>query len=158
MILIGIDPGSRKCGYGVLHVEKNKILAAGCGIIKLEAKGAIEDRLLYLSEELKSLVTEYKPDISAVEAIFYGKNIQTAFTLGHVRGVVVCSLRSGNIPVYSYSPREIKKAVTGNGNASKSQIEYVIQTMLNLKNPAKDDAADGLACAICLYNKVLRGM
>ena len=154
MILMGIDPGSRRCGYGILHVERNRIVAAGSGIIKLENKVALEDKLVFLNEELKSLVAEYKPDVSAVEAIFYGKNIQTAFTLGHVRGVIVFSLKANGIPVYSYSPREIKQSVTGNGNASKSQVEYVVQSLLKLKTPAKDDAADGLACAICLFNRI----
>ena len=155
MILMGIDPGSRRCGYGILHVEKNKIIAAGSGIIRLESKGCLEDKLVYLNSELIALIDEYKPDVSAVEAIFYGKNIQTAFTLGHVRGVIVFSLKSNGIPVYSYSPREIKQSVTGNGNASKKQVEYVVQSLLNLKTPAKDDAADGLACAVCLFNRIL---
>ena len=158
MILMGIDPGSRKCGYGILHIERNKIIAAGSGIIKLEVKSALEDRLVLLGEELRKLINEYKPDYSAVESIFYGKNIQTAFTLGHIRGVIVYSLKAGDVPVYSFSPREIKKSVTGKGNATKAQVEYVIQSMLNLKKPAKEDAADGLACAMCLFNRNIRGL
>ena len=153
MIIMGIDPGSRKCGYGILQVEKNKILAAGCGIIQLEKKISLEDKLLYLSEELKNLLDEYKPDYSVVESIFHGKNIQTAFVLGHVRGVIIYCLAERKIPVYSFSPREIKQSVTGKGNATKMQVQYMIQSILNLKNPAKEDAADGLACAMCLLNK-----
>jgi len=153
MILMGIDPGSRRCGYGILHVERNKIVAAGSGIIKLDANISLEDRLVLLGEELRKLIDEYKPNYSAVESIFYGKNIQTAFTLGHIRGVIVYSLRKHATPVYSFSPREIKQSVTGKGNATKAQVEYMIQSMLNLKKPAKEDAADGLACAVCLFNR-----
>ena len=153
MIIMGIDPGSRRCGYGILHIEKYKIIAAGCGIIKLENKHTAEEKLLFLGKELKKLISEYAPDFAAVETIFYGKNMQTAFTLGHIRGVIIYILRQQTIPVYSYSPREIKQSVSGRGNATKTQVEYMVQSMLNLKVAAKEDAADGLACAICLYNK-----
>ncbi|MCL2062805.1 MAG: crossover junction endodeoxyribonuclease RuvC [Candidatus Cloacimonetes bacterium] len=154
MIIIGVDPGSRKCGYGILHIERNKILAAGSGIINLEKKVLLEKKLLHLSNELKLIIDQYKPNYSVVESIFYGKNIQTAFILGHIRGVVMYCLSEKDIPVYSFSPREIKKSVTGNGNATKSQVEYMIQSILNLKTPAKEDAADGLACAMCLFNRI----
>jgi crossover junction endodeoxyribonuclease RuvC len=153
MILMGIDPGSRKCGYGILHIENYKIIAAGSGIINLISKSCLEDKLLFLGKELKKIIEEYKPDFAAVESIFYGKNIQSAFTLGHARGVVIYTLRESNIPVFSYSPREIKQSVTGKGNATKQQVEFMVQSILRLKNPAKEDAADALACAMCLYNK-----
>ena len=153
MIIMGIDPGSRCCGYGLLHIEKFKIIAAGCGVVRLENKKRIEDKLLLLGYELKKIINEYKPDVAAVETIFYGKNIQTAFTIGQARGDIIYSLAECEIPIYSYSPREIKQSVTGKGNASKTQVEYMIQSILNLSQPAKEDAADGLACAMCLYNK-----
>ena len=154
MIILGIDPGSRKCGYGVLHTEKNKILAAGHGIIMLEKMTRLEDKLLLLDNELSKIISEYKPEQSVVESIFYGKNIQTAFLLGHVRGVIIHCLAKHKIPVFSYSPREIKQSVTGRGNASKLQVEFMIQSILNLSIPAKEDSADGLACAMCLFNKM----
>ena len=150
---MGIDPGSRRCGYGILHIEKYKIVAAGCGIIKLEKLHKAEERLLFLGQELKKVINEYNPDYAAVEAIFYGKNIQTTFTLGQARGVILYALAESHIPIFSYSPREIKQSVTGKGNATKIQVEFMIQSILNLKQPAKEDAADGLACAMCLYNK-----
>ena len=153
MILIGIDPGSRQCGYGIIEVKNYKIVAAGSGIIKIKPTLNFEDKLYFLSVELKKIIEQYKPDFASVESIFYGKNMRVAFTLGHFRGVIVYCLREQNIPVYSYAPREIKHSVTGRGNASKAQIEYTVQSMLKLSSPAKEDAADGLAAAICLYNK-----
>ena len=157
MIIMGIDPGSNRCGYGILEIEKNKILAAGSGIIRLEKKKILEDKLLHLNTSLNDLISEYKPDFAVVESIFYGKNIRTAFILGHVRGVILFSLHQNDIIIHSYSPREIKQSVTGKGSATKNQVEYVVQSILNLKTPAKDDAADGLACAICLHNKIRFG-
>ena len=150
---MGIDPGSRRCGYGILHIEKYKIVAAGSSVIKLDIKTNLEDKLLELGKELKNIIYQYRPDFSAVEAIFCGKNIQTAFTLGHIRGVIMYCLKEHNVPVFSYSPREIKQSVTGKGNATKQQVEYMVQSILRLNNQAKDDAADALACALCLYNK-----
>ncbi|MCK9329191.1 MAG: crossover junction endodeoxyribonuclease RuvC [Candidatus Cloacimonetes bacterium] len=153
MILLGIDPGSRKCGYGILHIDKYKIIAAGCGIIKLDEKKSLQDRLLELYNHLSKLIDEYKPDVAAVEEIFFGKNLHSAFTLGNVRGVILLLLKMNNILTYNYSPREIKQSVTGKGSASKKQIEYVIQSILNLKQAPKEDAADALAIAMCLFNK-----
>jgi len=153
MILLGIDPGSRFCGYGILQIERHQIYAAGHGVITVKQSLCFEDKLLFMRDEIKKVICEYKPDFSAVEAIFVGKNIQTAFTLGHFRGVIVCSLRESGIPVYSYSPREIKQSVTGRGSATKNQIEYTVQSILKLQTPAKADAADALACAICLFHK-----
>ncbi len=153
MILMGIDPGSRKCGYGILHIERYKIIAAGCGVIKLNEKQSLQDRLLSLFNELSMLIEEYKPDVAAVEEIFYGKNIHSSLTLGSVRGVILLLLKKQNILTYNYSPREIKQSVTGKGNAGKKQIEYIVQSILKLKQAPKDDAADALAIAMCLYNK-----
>lgn len=153
MILMGIDPGSRKCGYGILHIDKYKIIAAGCGIIKLNEKLSLQDRLLQLYNELSKLIAEYKPDFVAVEEIFYGKSIHSSFTLGNIRGVILLILKMNNITTYNYSPREIKQSVTGKGSATKKQIEYIIQSILKLSQAPKEDAADGLAIAMCLYNK-----
>ena len=100
------------------------------------------------------IIAEYKPDIAVVETIFYGKNIKSAFTLGHARGVIILALAQHNIEIEEYSPREVKKSVVGNGNASKEQVEYMVQKILNLDNkPETQDAADALAIALCQFNK-----
>jgi crossover junction endodeoxyribonuclease RuvC len=153
LIILGIDPGSRNCGYGIIRIDKYKIIEAGAGIIKLKASDKLENKLKQIGSELTQIIQDYKPDFASVENIFYGKSIQTAFTLGHVRGVILYCLTQNNIPVYSYSPREIKQSVTGRGNATKQQVEYIVQSILKLSNPAKDDAADALASALCLFNK-----
>lgn len=154
MILMGVDPGSRFCGYGLLEVQKYKIIAAGCGVITIRQTLSLPDRLLHVYQNIKKLIEEHKPGLAAVESIFYGKNIQTSFTLGHVRGVILLAFAEYAISVSEYAPREIKQSVVGNGSASKQQVAYMVQNILNLKNQViKDDAADGLAAALCLFNK-----
>ncbi len=154
MILMGVDPGSRNCGYGLLEVHKNKIIAAGCGVISIKQSKELSDRLLYVYQQIKKIIEEYKPNMASVETIFYGKNIQSSFTLSHVRGVILLAFAEYSIPVLEYSPREIKQSVVGNGNASKKQVAFMVQNILNLKTQEiKEDSADALATALCLFNK-----
>ncbi len=154
MIILGIDPGSNFCGYGILKIENRKITAAGCDVIKVAQSLSLGKKLHEIHTEICKVIEEYKPDIAAVESIFYGKNIRSAFTLGHARGTILLALAQHNIPISEFSPREVKKSVVGNGNASKEQVQYMVQRILNLKEiPASQDAADALAIAICQYNK-----
>lgn len=155
MIILGIDPGSINCGYGLLEIENRKIVAAGCDVVKLDPNTDLPQRLIILKKEIDNIISQFKPDAASVESIFYGKNIKSAFTLGHARGVILLALAEQNIPVYEYSPREVKKAVVGNGNASKEQIQYMVTQFLKLKQkPSSQDAADALANAICHFNRV----
>ena len=154
MIILGIDPGSYNVGYGILQVEKRKIIAAGCDTIVVKSKLQLAERLVQIHSGMTKVIAEYKPDIAVVETIFYGKNIKSAFTLGHARGVILLALAQHNIEIVEYSPREVKKSVVGNGNASKEQVGYMVQKILNLSNkPKTEDAADALAIALCQYNK-----
>jgi len=154
LIILGIDPGSRYCGYGLLQTEKRKIVAAGCDRIKLKANLSLADRLAIIYEEILKLIEEYKPDVASIETIFFGKNIKSAFTLGHARGVILLPFAQKKIPIAEYSPREVKQAVVGNGNASKSQVHYMINQILGNKFDSKpEDAIDALAIAICHFNK-----
>ncbi len=154
MIILGIDPGSLNVGYGILQVEKHRIIAAGCDTIKISSKLQLSDRLVKISKGMDEVIAEYKPDIAVVETIFYGKNIKSAFTLGHARGVIILALAKHNIEIAEYSPREVKKSVVGNGNASKEQVAYMVQKILNLSaKPKTEDAADALAIALCQFNK-----
>lgn len=155
MIILGIDPGSINCGYGLLEIQNRKVIAAGCDDIKVDPKLDLANRLLKIRNEIRDVVLKYKPDAASVESIFYGKNIKSAFTLGHARGVILLTLAEQGIPIFEYSPREVKKSVVGNGNASKEQVLYMVTQFLNLKNkPKSQDAADALANAICHFNRV----
>jgi len=153
-LILGIDPGSRFCGYGLIEVEKRKIIAAGCDFIYLDERKNINERLCVLYDEIKNIIDEYKPQQAAVETMFFGKNIQGIFTLGQARGVIILALAQAGIPISEYSPREIKKAIVGNGNASKQQIRYMVSQLLPItKEKLTSDAADALAVALCHFNR-----
>ncbi|MDO9576584.1 MAG: crossover junction endodeoxyribonuclease RuvC [Candidatus Cloacimonadales bacterium] len=154
MIILGIDPGSHNCGYGILQVENKKVVAAGCDVIKVNPTLPLEKRLNLIFDAITKIIEEYKPDVAAVETIFYGKNIRSAFTLGHARGVILLALAKGELPIAEYSPREVKRSVVGNGNASKEQVQYMVQKILNIQlKPETQDATDALAIALCQFNK-----
>ncbi|GAB1467343.1 crossover junction endodeoxyribonuclease RuvC [Candidatus Cloacimonadota bacterium] len=155
MIIIGIDPGSRYCGYGLIQMEGRKVLAAGCDVIDVSKEKTLPQRLLLLYNQICAVLDEYQPEIAAVESMFFHKQIKSIFTLGHARGVILLALASKGIDLLEYSPREIKKSVVGNGNASKAQVRYMINQLYKLKeSPRRDDAYDALAIATCHYNRM----
>lgn len=155
MIILGIDPGTLHCGYGILELEKRRILAAGCDAVNVSKSLEIIERIPLIYDQLKKVILEYQPDAAAVETIFYGKSIRSAFALGHIRGVILLLLSRAKIPVFEYTPREVKKSITGNGNAHKQQLKYMLEhdLKINLKDKS-DDATDALAIAICHYNRI----
>lgn len=158
MVIIGFDPGTRFCGYGIIQADKRKVLAAGCEVIKLNPKMHLSGKLAELFTAISSVLDEYKPDIAVVETIFYGKNIQSSITLAHARGVILQACALSNIRIFEYSPREIKKAVTGNGNANKTQVRGMIQKIIGLKEEIKsEDASDALSVAYTHFNKMKFG-
>lgn len=155
MIILGIDPGSRFCGYGLLEVSEDKITGAGCDVINIAHEKDLPKRLGMLYTEINKVLEEYKPDLAVVESMFFHKHIKSVFTLGHARGVILLALAEHGIPLIEYSPREVKKAVVGNGNASKHQVRYMVSRMLNLKKiQATDDPYDALGLAICHYHRI----
>ncbi|HRY84563.1 MAG TPA: crossover junction endodeoxyribonuclease RuvC [Candidatus Cloacimonadota bacterium] len=155
MLILGIDPGSRFCGYGLLQFEGRKVVAAGCEVIDVSATKDISERLKLLHEQICSVIHEYKPDLAAVETMFLSKHVKSIFTLGHARGVLLLALAQYQIPLAEYSPREIKKAIAGNGNATKQQVRYMVDSIFKLtQKPAKDDAYDALAVAYCHFNRL----
>jgi len=155
VIIIGFDPGSRYCGYGLLQIEDRKVLAAGCDVIDVTRGKTLALRLKSLYDNIITILEEYHPEIAAVESIFFHRQVRSIFTLGHSRGVILLALAMKDIPIVEYSPREIKKSVCGNGNASKQQVRYMINQLYPLKeNLARDDAFDALAVATCHYNRM----
>ncbi len=149
-IILGIDPGTVVLGYGIVKEVNKKITLLSMGVIKM---GHLDDHALKLQrifKKVSALIAEYHPDCVALEAPFYGKNIQVMLKLGRAQGVAMAAALNADIPISEYAPRKIKQSVTGNGNASKEQVAAMLQTLLNFKEtPEFLDATDGLAVAVC---------
>jgi crossover junction endodeoxyribonuclease RuvC len=149
-IILGIDPGTNVLGYGLIHVKGKKIALINFGIIQLAKLSTHPDKLKKIFERLDAVIKEYKPDEMAIEAPFFGKNVQSMLKLGRAQGVAIAASLSNNVPFEEYTPRRIKQAVTGNGNASKEQVAAMLQTLLCFTDmPKYLDATDGLAVAVC---------
>jgi crossover junction endodeoxyribonuclease RuvC len=149
-IILGIDPGTTVMGYGLIHVKDKKIEMLNFGVIHLSKLPTHPDKLKRIFDRVDSLILEYKPDEMAIEAPFFGKNVQSMLKLGRAQGVAIAASLKNNIPFEEYSPRRIKQAITGNGNASKEQVAAMLQTLLNFNElPKYLDATDGLAVAVC---------
>ena len=150
MIIIGIDPGYAITGYGVIDYSANRFKSLDYGVISTKAGVPFEIRLLAISQQLDGLIDLYHPEVMAVEELFFARNTTTAIGTAQARGVIILSGAKAKIPVYEYTPMQVKLAVTGYGRADKNQVSQMIKILLNLeKIPQKDDAADALAMAIC---------
>ncbi|MFA6087266.1 crossover junction endodeoxyribonuclease RuvC [Mucilaginibacter sp.] len=149
-IILGIDPGTAVMGYGLILEKGPKMELISLGVIKMEK---IDDHMLKLQrifEKTVALIDNYKPDCLAIEAPFYGKNIQVMLKLGRAQGVCMAAALSRNVTITEYSPRKIKQSITGNGNATKEQVAAMLQTLLKFtETPDFLDATDGLAVAVC---------
>lgn len=137
-----------------MEIQKRRIIAAGCDVIHIDDRKALSERLCIIYDKISKIADEFKPQCAAIESMFFGKNIQGIFSLGHARGVIMLAVAKLGIPIFEYSPREVKKAVVGNGNASKQQIRYMISKLLPLsQSDLTSDAADALAIALCHHNR-----
>ncbi|MDR0304775.1 MAG: crossover junction endodeoxyribonuclease RuvC [Chitinispirillales bacterium] len=153
MRILGIDPGSIATGFGVIDIVSSKIRPVEYGVITLNRKEILPIRLCVIFDEIKNVISKNKPDLICVETPFFGKNANSAFVLGQARGVIMLSVGQSDIKFCEYSPTEIKKAVTGNGLATKEQVEYMVKTITGIcEEKIKSDAYDAIACAICGYN------
>lgn len=151
-IILGIDPGTTTMGYGIIRIRKNKMEMISTGVIHLHKLENHELKLKKIFEKVSFLVDEYLPDEVAIEAPFFGKNVQSMLKLGRAQGVAMAAVLTRDLPIQEYAPRKIKQAITGNGNASKEQVAKMLQSLLKLKElPKKLDATDGLAAAVCHY-------
>ncbi|NQY67800.1 MAG: crossover junction endodeoxyribonuclease RuvC [Flavobacteriales bacterium] len=149
-IILGIDPGTSITGYGLISVDKNKIELISIGIIKLNKLDNHALKLKRIFERTLGLIDEFNPDSLAIEAPFYGKNVQSMLKLGRAQGVSMAAALYRNVPITEYAPKKIKQSITGNGNASKEQVAKMLQTLCGIKTlPTDLDATDGLAAAVC---------
>ena len=146
--ILGIDPGSRKTGYGLIENTGNRTRHLASGCIRLNAKHPLSDRLSILSRELEQLIEEFRPDCGAVEKVFFAKNAQSALTLGHARGVILLKFSERNLPIHEYQTLKVKQTVVGVGRAGKDQVQHMVKILLNLQNSLQEDEADALAVAI----------
>lgn len=151
-IILGIDPGTNIMGYGLIHNQGSKLDLISLGVIQLHKYDNQALKLKKIFEKTLGLIDEYKPDEVALEAPFYGKNVQSMLKLGRAQGVAMASALYRDIPIFEYSPKKIKQSVTGNGNASKEQVASMLISLLSIKSAPKYlDATDGLAAAVCHY-------
>lgn len=160
MIILGVDPGTLFTGYAVLSGVNEKLELLCCDVIKIPAKKTLPLRLKQIYDALVDIIEKYKPDEFAIETAFYGKNIQSTLKLGHARGVSILAAVNKEIPTTEYSPREVKKSVSGLGAASKEQVRFMVCRILNIdikKLSKKTDISDAIAVAICHHNKMLGG-
>lgn len=149
-IILGIDPGTLLMGYSIIQITRGKIVMKEMHALKLSGKKDNHERLHLIHQKVTELITAYRPDEFAIEAPFFGKNVQSMLKLGRAQGVAIAAAMSAGIPVTEYSPRKVKQSVTGNGNADKEQVWKMLQQLLNLQEePQYFDATDALAIAVC---------
>jgi len=150
MIILGVDPGIATIGYGVVEYEGNHFTTIAYGAITTPAHTPLPTRLLQIYNDLLALVDTYKPDCVSVEELFFNTNVTTGIAVGHGRGVILLGAAQRGLPVFEYTPLQIKQAVVGYGRADKTQVQQMTKAILNLKAvPKPDDTADALAAAIC---------
>lgn len=154
-IILGIDPGLADTGFGVIQKQGSKLKLVDYGCIKTSSKLAMENRLEEIYQSLAKLIKKYRPQIIAVEKLFFCKNVKTALAVGQARGVVILAAGQNNLPLYEFTPLQVKLALTSYGKADKNQVQQMVKIVLGLKQiPKPDDAADALAVAVCCANSI----
>lgn len=149
MKILGIDPGTATTGWGLIENQKSKLKAQSCGCILTPAKQNQAVRLAHIYSELDNIIKKTKPDVVAIEKLFFINNIKTAMTVGEARGVCLLAAQQHKIPIFEYTPLQVKQSLTGYGKAEKKQIQMMVKSLLKLKEtPKPDDMADALAIAI----------
>jgi crossover junction endodeoxyribonuclease RuvC len=147
-IILGVDPGSRFTGYGVIHVEKKKAHFLTCGVIKVK-ENPLALKLQQIFEELSQCIQTFKPDEAVYEMLFMHKNAQSALKLGHARGAAMVAASIKGVSLFEYTAKQIKQSVVGHGGAGKAQVQHMVKCLLNLGRAPEEDAADALAAALC---------
>lgn len=153
MRVLGIDPGYAICGYGLLDAVPGKVAPVSFGAVTTPAHTCFEDRLMEVYEDISQLLAHYTPDAMAIETLFFNSNQKTAVAVAEARGVILLAARQALVPIYEYSPLQVKQSICGYGKATKAQVQQMMRRHLCLKSiPKPDDAADALAIALCHAN------
>lgn len=151
-IILGVDPGTRIMGYGIIEVKNSQLRIIQYGVLRLEKLGSHELKLKRIFERITQLITEYLPDEMAIEAPFYGENVQSMLKLGRAQGVAMAAALAKDVNIVEYLPKKVKQSVTGNGNASKEQVAYMLEKLFNQTLEKKFyDATDALAVSVCHF-------
>jgi crossover junction endodeoxyribonuclease RuvC len=153
--ILGIDPGSRVTGYGVIEKNGGRLEFVTCGVIKAADRLSFPERLKIIHDGISEVVAEHGPSVAAVEDVFVAINPRSALKLGHARGVAILAAMQHGLTVRDYTPRMIKQAVVGYGNAEKSQVQQMVRVLLRLSSSPSTDASDALAVAICHANQIV---
>jgi len=146
--ILGIDPGSRFTGFGIIEVQGEHAECVAHGVIRT-GDGDFPQRLGIIFSQLQDLIREHRPDQAAIESVFINRNANSALKLGQARGAAVCAAIANGLSVFEYSPRSVKQAVVGRGGADKEQVNHMVGVLLRLKGEIREDAADALAVALC---------
>ena len=150
MIILGIDPGLAITGFAIIEKRNNSKIPISYGCIRTSSKEDHYKRLLTIHEDITQIIKKYQPEVAAVEKLFFNKNVKTAIAVGQARGVHIVAASQKSLPVYEYTPLQVKQGVVGYGRAEKAQVQEMVKLLLNLKTiPQPDDAADALAISIC---------
>lgn len=151
MRILGIDPGSRVTGFGVIDIERNQLVYVASGCVRADGT-SFPLRLKVIFEGVSKIVSQYRPDEMAIEKVFVQRNVDSALKLGQARGAALCAAIVQSLAIFEYSPAEIKQAVVGRGRADKLQVQHMVKILLGLEGTPASDAADALACAVCHYH------
>ncbi len=152
MLVLGVDPGSRVTGYGLVEKTNHDVSCVDAGLIRSSGKIPFYQRIYTIFESMVDIMGRFHPREMAIEDLFYAKNIQSSLKLGHARGAVLIAAVQCNVPIFEYTPLEIKKSVVGYGRADKEQVRSMVQVILGLRQEVPLDASDALAAAICHIN------
>lgn len=160
MLVLGIDPGTAITGYGLVREDDGELTLVSYGVINTSSGQPLPDRLAAIYDRLSGLIAEYKPQAMAVEQLFFSRNVRTALAVGQARGVALLTAAHAGVPVYEYTPLQVKQAIVGYGRAEKGQVQEMVRLVLKLDAvPQPDDAADAVAVAVChLHSARLLGL
>ena len=155
MVILGIDPGLTKTGFGLISIAEDEPKIIDFGVIQPNKEDNLSKRLYTIYLDMEELIKIFSPTILSIEDVFYGRNVKSALLLGQARGIAMLCAAKNNIPVFEYSAKKVKQSVTGNGNADKVQLQYMIKQIFKLRDlPKPLDASDAIGIALCHFNQV----